>query len=53
MPKLHDEKPCPKCAGTMVWDIERKPDGEPMRKRWKCQDCGHVDEWSYRMNEPL
>jgi len=23
-----------------------------IRKRWRCQDCGHVDEWSYRMNEP-
>jgi len=31
MPELNEERPCPKCAGTMVWDIERKPDGEPIR----------------------
>jgi hypothetical protein len=62
MPKLNEDKPCPRCAGTMTWRIERGPDpdappgvdpeGVPLRKLWKCDECGHEDEFSYRMNEP-
>jgi ribosomal protein S27AE len=61
MPKTGEEKPCPKCGGTMTWMTERGADPNaaagsgsetvPLRKLWTCGHCGYEDEFSYRMTE--
>lgn len=50
MGKLGERTECPVCAEEMlVLGIERAPNGDPLRKRWKCENpkCGHETEESF------
>ena len=56
MSKEHEDSNCPMCNERFVYGTERGPDPDqvaagvetpaivPLRKRWKCDTCGHEDE---------